>query len=54
MVKLLCQADSPRDWLEQMEQEVLKNGRGTNMDNYTAIGIFTGKPERGRKRFRLF
>lgn len=28
------------DWLRRMEKIVLKNGRGTNMDNYSAVGVW--------------
>lgn len=28
------------DWLRKMEKIVLKNGRGTHMDNYSAVGVW--------------
>lgn len=54
MIYHLKRSRSPGEWLKAMEQEVLLNGRGTVMDNYTAIGIFgRGVPAPG-KRFWLF
>lgn len=40
MCKTLKKADSPEKWLSDMETIVLKNGMGTNMDNYSAIAVF--------------
>lgn len=40
MCKTLKRADSPQAWLEAMEKIVLENGRGTDMDNYSAIAVF--------------
>ena len=40
MCKTLKSAKSPQEWLQNMEQIVLQNGRGTNMDNYSAIAVF--------------
>mgnify|MGYP000915073340 CR=1 FL=1 len=40
MCKLLKKAADPQDWLGKMEEIVLKNGTGTNMDNYSAIAVF--------------
>lgn len=51
MAQLLRRSDSPKEWLEQMEQVVLKNGQGKNMDNYTAIGVFLGRPVSRKKLF---
>lgn len=31
---------SPKEWLSSMEQIIRQNGKGTNMDNYTAIAVF--------------
>ncbi len=39
MLKCLKKADSCRQWLEKMGELVQKNGKGTNMDNNTAIGV---------------
>lgn len=36
----LKKAGSPQEWLEAMEQIVLKNGRGTEMDNYSAVAVW--------------
>lgn len=40
MCKTLKKAGSPEEWLKAMEGIVLENGRGTNMDNYSAIAVF--------------
>lgn len=40
MMACLKKADSPESWLRLMEQIILKNGRGLNMDNYSAIGVW--------------
>lgn len=40
MCKTLKRAHTPEEWLSEMEKIVLANGRGTNMDNYSAIAVF--------------
>ena len=40
MLRLLKQSQSPEQWLTRMEAEVLKHGRGHDMDNYSAIAVF--------------
>lgn len=40
MCKTLKKAGSPEEWLANMEKIVLEKGRGTNMDNYSAIAVF--------------
>lgn len=40
MCKTLKKASDPDDWLRSMEEIIWKNGRGSNMDNYSAIAIF--------------
>ena len=40
MCKTLRKADSPEKWLSDMEKIVLENGKGTTMDNYSAIAVF--------------
>lgn len=40
MCKTLKKSDSPEKWLEDMETIVLENGKGTDMDNYSAIAVF--------------
>lgn len=40
MCKTLKKAGSPEEWLQEMEKIVIANGRGTNMDNYSAIAVF--------------
>ena len=36
----LRKSDSPAQWLTKMERIVCKNGKGTNMDNYSALAVF--------------
>lgn len=36
----LKKSRSPKEWLSSMEQIIRQNGKGTNMDNYTAIAVF--------------
>lgn len=43
MVKLLKKASTPDEWLEAMKEAVVKNGRGTNMDNFSAVCAFIEK-----------
>lgn len=45
MESTLKKATSPESWLESMEEIVRKNGRGKNMDNYSAIGIMIDREE---------
>ena len=40
MCKTLKKASDPDDWLKSMEEIIWKNGRSSNMDNYSAIAIF--------------
>ena len=40
MQACLKKADSPERWLRLMEQIIVKNGRGLNMDNYSAVGVW--------------
>lgn len=40
MCKTLKKAKSTDEWLKAMERIVVENGRGTNMDNYSAIAVF--------------
>lgn len=40
MCKTLKKAKTPGEWLESMEEIILKNGIGSNMDNYSAIAVF--------------
>lgn len=40
MCKTLKTAKTPKDWLSQMEEIILENGAGTDMDNYSAIAVF--------------
>lgn len=40
MAYTLKKSKTPGEWLALMEQIILENGRGTNMDNYSAIAVF--------------
>lgn len=40
MQHLLKKTSDPSDWLNRLEQAVLKQGSGKGMDNYTAVGVF--------------
>lgn len=40
MEKTLKQSSSVAQWLKKMEKIVLKNGKGTDMDNYSAIAVY--------------
>lgn len=40
MEKLLRKSASPEDWLRQMREVVMKNGKNTDMDNYSAIAVW--------------
>lgn len=40
MLRCLKKASCVEVWMELMEAEILKNGQGKNMDNYSAIGVF--------------
>lgn len=43
MCKTLKKAKTPQEWLNEMEIIVRTNGKGTNMDNYSAIAVFVRK-----------
>lgn len=40
MQRLLKKAAGPQEWLASMKEVVMQNGRGTNMDNFTALAVF--------------
>ena len=40
MCRTLKKSKTPKEWLQSMTQIVLKNGSGTNMDNYSAVAVF--------------
>ena len=40
MCRTLKEADTPKEWLEAMENIVLEAGKGTDMDNYSALAVF--------------
>ncbi len=39
MVKFLKKTKTAEEWLMMMQQEAQKNGKGNNMDNYSAIAV---------------
>lgn len=47
MCKTLKKSKTPEEWLQNMAKIVQENGRGTNMDNYSAIAVFVRR--RGEK-----
>ena len=54
MEALLSAASTPGEWLSMMEREILSNGTGKGMDNYTAIAVFGEKPAKASFFGRLF
>lgn len=40
MSELLKKSVTPGEWLSSMQQVIVTNGKGTNMDNYSAIAVF--------------
>jgi serine/threonine protein phosphatase PrpC len=40
MERLLKKSRDPKTWIDMMESEILKNGRGSHMDNYSAIAVY--------------
>lgn len=40
MAHCLKHSSTPREWVEKMEEIVRKNGRGKNMDNYSAVAVW--------------
>lgn len=40
MQKYLKRAKTPQEWLDGMKEQVLKNGKKTDMDNFSAIAVF--------------
>ena len=53
MEELLRRSETPKEWILAMEQEVLKNGAGKNMDNYSAVALFTNHCSRELSENRL-
>lgn len=47
----LKRSDTPEEWLDGMEQEILECHAGKDMDNYSAIGVFTGSGKNKEKGF---
>lgn len=43
MSAFLKKSKTPKEWVALMEEEVKKNGQGTDMDNYTAVAVFVDK-----------
>ena len=42
MMKFLKKSKDVNEWLDMMVKEVQKNGKGTNMDNNSAIAVWVG------------
>ena len=40
MEAALKKASSPEQWITAMQEIICKNGRGTNMDNYSAVAVW--------------
>ncbi|MDO5408388.1 MAG: protein phosphatase 2C domain-containing protein [Eubacteriales bacterium] len=40
MMACLKKAETVQEWVQLMEELVKKNGRGTNMDNYSAVAVW--------------
>lgn len=40
MMSCLKKAKNPEEWLAMMQQVVCKNGRGKNMDNFSAVAVW--------------
>jgi len=40
MCRCLKKASKAEQWLDEMEKEVLRNGKNKNMDNYSAIAVY--------------
>lgn len=43
MEQFLKKSSTPEEWLEKMNEEISSNGKDLEMDNYTAIAVFTDK-----------
>jgi serine/threonine protein phosphatase PrpC len=43
MCKCLKKSATPEEWIAKMEHIVCENGQGKEMDNYSAIAVFTEK-----------
>ena len=39
MQKCLKKSKNTKDWIDRMVAIILRNGRGTNMDNFSCIGV---------------
>lgn len=40
MTSALKKSESPQEWIRMMEETVVKQGRGRNMDNYSAVAVW--------------
>jgi serine/threonine protein phosphatase PrpC len=47
MCKFLKKSKSVQEWLDMMVKEVEKNGKGTNMDNNSAIAVWVKEKRSG-------
>lgn len=43
MANCLKKSSSPQEWVALMEEIIQKNGKGTNMDNYSAVAVWLQK-----------
>ncbi|PXX48924.1 serine/threonine protein phosphatase PrpC [Hungatella effluvii] len=43
MTSCLKKAGSPQQWIDMMEEVILKNGRKKEMDNYSAVAVWAGQ-----------
>lgn len=50
MERTLRKSKGPEEWLQKMEEIILATGRGTNMDNYSAIAVFVRREKKGKQR----
>lgn len=53
MESILKTAESPEQWLAEMEKIVLANGSGRNMDNYSALAVWTDDSDKKGFSWRL-
>lgn len=54
MVQALNQADSAKNWLERMEEVICEKAGTSEMDNYSAIAVFSGKNWKRKRLFGIF
>lgn len=54
MIRALGRSETPGQWISLMEEVILKNAGGKEMDNYSAIAVFAGEKSIRKKRFGFF